>query len=65
MLKLNRINAVLAEQEKKRKWLAEQLGKSANTVSKWCLNFSQSDLQTLAKVTNLLDEDKRNLAPVF
>lgn len=38
MAKLNRIKAVLAEQEKISMWLAEQVGKSACTVSKWSGN---------------------------
>ena len=61
MAKLNRIKAVLAEQEKTSKWLAEQLGKNASTVSKWCTNVSQPDLYTLEKIAILLDIDKREL----
>jgi transcriptional regulator with XRE-family HTH domain len=61
MDKLNRIKAVLAEQDKTSKWLAEQIGKSACTVSKWCSNSSQPDLQTLAKIADILDVDKRDL----
>lgn len=34
MQHLNRIKAVLAEQDRTNKWLAEQLGKSTCTVSK-------------------------------
>jgi len=41
MAKLNRLKAVLAEQEKTSKWLAENVGKSACTVSKWCSNTVQ------------------------
>ena len=51
MAKLNRIKAVLAEQEKTSKWLAEQVGKSACTVSKWCGNTVQPDLKTLALIS--------------
>ena len=50
MAKLNRIKAVLAEQDKTSKWLAEQVGKSACTVSKWCSNSVQPDLKTLAVI---------------
>ena len=35
MANLNRIKVVLVEQRKTGKWLAEQLGKSTCTVSKW------------------------------
>ncbi len=61
MSNLNRIKAVLAEQNKTGKWLAEKLGKSSCTVSKWCSNSNQPDLQTLEKVAQLLDVDKRDL----
>ena len=61
MAKLNRIKAVLAEQEKTSKWLAEQVGKSACTVSKWCNNVVQPDLSTLDKISKLLDVSIRDL----
>lgn len=61
MSKLNRIKAVLAEQEKTSKWLVEQVGKSACTVSKWCSNSLQPYLQTLARIADLLEIDKRDL----
>ena len=58
---LNRIKVVLVENQKTSKWLAEQLGVSAVTVSKWCTNVSQPDLYTLDKIATLLDIDKREL----
>ena len=61
MAKLNRIKAALAEQEKTSKWLAEQVGKSACTVSKWCSNTTQPDLTTLDKIAKLLDVDVKDL----
>ena len=61
MAKLNRIKAVLAEQEKTSKWLAEQVGKSACTVSKWCGNTVQPDLATLDKISKLLDVSIKDL----
>ena len=61
MAKLNRLKAVLAEQDKTSKWLAEQVGKSACTVSKWCNNVVQPDLNTLDKIAKLLDVDVREL----
>lgn len=61
MAKLNRIKTVLAEQEKTSKWLAEQVGKSACTVSKWCGNTTQPDLQTLNKIAQLLNVDIKDL----
>ena len=53
--KLNRIKAVLAETGHTGKWLAEQLGKDPVTVSKWCTNTSQPDLQTLNSIAKLLN----------
>lgn len=61
MEKLNRLKAVLAEQDKTSKWLAEQVGKSACTVSKWCNNSVQPDLQTLNNIANLLKVDVKDL----
>ena len=61
MANLNRIKVVLVEQQKTGKWLAEQLGKSTCTVSKWCSNSSQPDLATLDKIATLLDIDRREL----
>ncbi len=42
-------------------WLAEQLGVSSVTVSKWCSNTTQPTLQTLDKIAELLEIDKREL----
>lgn len=61
MAKLNRLKAVLAEQDKTSKWLAEQVGKSACTVSKWCSNSVQPDLATLDKIAKLLDVNAKEL----
>ena len=61
MTKLNRIKAVLAEQEKTSKWLAEQVGKSACTVSKWCSNSVQPDLNTLDKIAKVLEVNVKDL----
>lgn len=61
MANLNRIKVVLIEQQKTGKWLAEKMGKSTCTVSKWCSNSSQPDLATLDKIATLLDVDIREL----
>ncbi|MBP5542014.1 MAG: helix-turn-helix transcriptional regulator [Bacteroidales bacterium] len=58
---LNRLKVVLVEQNKTGKWLAEQLGKSTCSVSKWCQNTVQPDLQTLDKISKLLAVDIREL----
>lgn len=61
MNNLNRIKVVLVEQNKSGKWLAEQLGKSTCTVSKWCQNSIQPDLKTLERIAQVLNVDKRDL----
>lgn len=58
---LNRLKVVLVEQNKTGKWLAEQLGKSTCSVSKWCQNTVQPDLQTLDRISRLLDVDIKDL----
>lgn len=58
---LNRIKVVLVEKKRTSKWLAEQLGKSTCSVSKWCQNTVQPDLQTLDKISRLLDVDIKDL----
>ena len=61
MQNLNRIKIVLVEQNKTGKWLADQLGKSTCTVSKWCQNTIQPDLKTLNEIANLLKVDVKEL----
>ena len=51
---LNRIKVVLADKQRTNKWLAEQLGKDKTTISKWCTNSSQPDLESLMKTAKLL-----------
>lgn len=58
---LNRLKAVLADSGQTNKWLAEQLGKNPVTVSKWCTNTSQPDLQTLSRISEILKVDIRDL----
>ena len=52
---VNRLKLVLVEKKKTSKWLAEELQVNASTVSKWCTNSSQPDLETLIKIAALLD----------
>ncbi|WP_346694923.1 helix-turn-helix transcriptional regulator [Barnesiella viscericola] len=61
MADINRLKVVLVEKKRTNKWLAEQLGKDPATVSKWCTNTSQPDLQTLTKIAFLLGVEVRNL----
>jgi transcriptional regulator with XRE-family HTH domain len=59
--KLNRLKLVLVEKDKTGVWLAEQLGVTAVTVSKWCSNITQPTLPTLDKIAELLECEKREL----
>ena len=56
---INLLRVVLAENRKTSKWLAEQLRVSAVIVSKWCSNIHQTDLQTFAKIADLISCEKR------
>lgn len=58
---MNRIKVTLVEKQKTNRWLAEQLGKTTCTVSKWCSNTIQPDLATLDKIATLLNVDIREL----
>ena len=58
---MNRIKAVLAERQRTNRWLAEQMGKSENTISRWCSNKSQPSIAQLQEIANLLDVDIRVL----
>lgn len=46
---INRIKDVLAEKRKTNKWLAEQLGCTPTTVSKWCTNVCQPPMETILR----------------
>lgn len=61
MADINRLKVVLVEKKKTSKWLAGQLGKDPATVSKWCTNSSQPDLQTLTKIAFLLNVEVKDL----
>lgn len=58
---LNRIKAVLADKQKTSKWLAERLGKSETTVSRWASNKMQPSLEQLFAIANVLDIDVKEL----
>lgn len=57
----NRLKLVLVEQKKTSKWLSEELGVNPSIVSKWCTNSSQPDIETLAKISRLLEVSVEDL----
>lgn len=61
MENLNRLKIVLCEKNRTSKWLSIQLGVNPSTVSKWCTNSSQPDLNSLLKIADLLEVDIREL----
>lgn len=58
---LNRLKVVLAEKKRTNKWLAEQLGKDPATVSKWCTNTAQPNLENLVEIAKCLEVDVSEL----
>jgi DNA-binding Xre family transcriptional regulator len=58
---LNRIKVVLADKKKTNKWLAEQLGKDPATVSKWCTNSAQPNLENLMDIARCLEVNVNEL----
>ena len=59
--KINRIKVALVENGKTGKWLAAQVGKNEATVSRWCSNKMQPSLDTLVRISELLDIDVKDL----
>ena len=49
---MNRIKVTLVEKQKTNRWLAEQMGKSENTISRWCSNKSQPSIAQLQEIIN-------------
>lgn len=58
---INRLKVVLAEKKRTNKWLSEQLGKDQGTISKWCTNTLQPNLETLVAIAKVLDVDVKDL----
>lgn len=58
---INRLKAVLAEQSKTNKWLAEKLSKNETTISRWCTNETQPSMDTFVDIAKLLNIDVKEL----
>ena len=58
---INRLKVVLAEKKRTNKWLAEQLGKDPATVSKWCTNTIQPNVETLVEIAKYSNVDIQDL----
>lgn len=60
-MKINRLKVMLAEKNTTNKWLAEQLGKSEVTISRWVTNEIQPSMETFLEIARLLDVDIKDL----
>lgn len=58
---INRLKVVLADKNKTNKWLAEKLGKSETTISRWCTNEVQPSLDTFLEIATIFDIDVKDL----
>ena len=58
---INRIKVALAEQNKTNRWLAEQMGKSEITISRWAQNKSQPSLEQQLQIASLLSVSPKDL----
>lgn len=59
--KLNKLRVILAEKELSNKWLAERLGKSEFTISRWTTNKMQPSLPQLFEIAKVLNVDVKAL----
>lgn len=58
---INRIKVVLAEKRKTNKWLANELGKTEITVSRWSQNKAQPSLDLLVAIARVLGVETKDL----
>ena len=61
MKQKNRLKAVLAEQNRTGKWLAEQIERNEATVSRWCSNTNQPPMDMMFKIAETLGIDAKDL----
>ena len=54
-------NDKLADKKKTCRWLANEIGRNENTVSRWCSNKVQPSLDQLREIADILDVDIRIL----
>ena len=61
---LNRLKVVLAEKKITNRQIAEKLGKDEATISKWCTNNLQPNLEMLIKIAHVVEVDVQELIRV-
>lgn len=57
----NRIRVILADKMVTKTYLAEQLGVSKMTISRWCTNTTQSSALQLIEISQVLQCDLKDL----
>lgn len=57
----NRIRVVLADKQITNHWLAEQLGVTDMTISRWATNKNQPSISQLIEISKLLKVDIKDL----
>lgn len=57
----NRLKVILVERGKTSRWLAAQLEKNENTISRWCSNKIQPSLKQLDEIAIILKVDIHSL----
>lgn len=58
---INRIKVVLVEKGRTNKWLAKAIEMNTATISRWCTNEMQPSLETLIRISEILEVDVREL----
>ena len=58
---INKLRDVLSEKRVTSRWLANKLGVTPSTVSQWCTNSSQPSLETLIRISDVLEVDYTEL----
>lgn len=61
---LNRLRVVMADKMVTNKWLAEQIGMSGITVSRWRSNKHQLALSQLVEISRILKVDVQDLIEI-
>ncbi|SEE59054.1 DNA-binding transcriptional regulator, XRE family [Tenacibaculum sp. MAR_2010_89] len=60
----NRLKVVLTEKKQSSRELAKKLNCSESTVSRWCTNDVQPNLETLYKISQFLNIETRDLISI-
>jgi transcriptional regulator with XRE-family HTH domain len=57
----NKLKAILAEEGKSNKELADMLNVSEQTISRWCTNSRQPSVEMLYEIAGVLKRDVKDL----